>query len=134
MKQDINLDPRIPLNQDHVDTEYAFKRVLGRYHDVNADYFRNGMVRPKEIGKLLKETAEAFSDKMSKLNFDEKDNISGGTATVMKIAISDLYKMGEKIEKLPELDDTDNYHWEIIGMLVTIIATQFEYIENKSSL
>ena len=132
MEKNINLDPRIPVNQYHVNTADAFKRLLGPAYSVDADYFRNKMVHPKEIGKLLKDTALIVSDKMSKLHFDEQDRVSGGTATVMEISMSKLYKMGENIEKLPELDDTDNYHWEIIGMLIDIIATQFEYIESRT--
>ncbi|EMB6251751.1 TPA: hypothetical protein SMI48_003029 [Serratia marcescens] len=118
---------------DAVNIETAFARMLGnpvggRGTDHDADTFRSG--RPKNLAKALHGMIEALDARFNNLSLQDQFMQPGECGARLSVAIKRLGKFADQLAERKS-DEPDDYHWEIIGSLVSVIAALFDYIEQK---
>lgn len=118
---------------DAVSIEYAFAKMVGdeigaRGTDHDADTFRSG--RPKNLAKALRGMVDALDTRFNKLSLPEQLMQSGECGARLSVAISRLGRFADQLAERKN-DEPDDYHWEIIGSLVSVIAALFDYLEQK---
>jgi hypothetical protein len=118
---------------DAVDIENAFARLVGgqvggRGTSHDADTFRSG--KPKNLSKALRSGVKALDKRFKKLSLPEHLMRPGECGARLSVAIKSLGEFADQLEKRGN-DEPNDYHWEIIGSLVSVIAALFDYIEQK---
>ena len=119
------------MSFDAVNIEYAFARLVGddiggRGTNHDADVFRSGRV--KDLSVALSEATDAIEARISKLKFQPSDSEPGGLHARLTVAISRLKKISQEMASSSGSEPSD-YHWEIIGCLVSSIAALLEALE-----
>jgi hypothetical protein len=120
------------IMQDAVGIEHSFKMLMGLgIGEIDADIFREG--DSKELGLLLQKTADVLVKRMGYLKFEPWELDSGKTKIRLASAISKLREIGKEMENT-EIYEPDDYHWNIVGMLIQIISSLFDHIEGDTRL
>lgn len=112
------------MSFDAVSIEYAFANLIGnpigaRGTSHDADVFRGG--EAKSLSFALSEAIDALEAKVNALKFDPEESQPGGTKARLDVAIDRLKRIAETMSKSKAVAGED-YHWEIIGCLVSTIA------------
>ena len=118
-----------------VNIELAFKMLVGRDNDtldgyIHADVFRHG--DSEQLGLLLQKTADVLGDRMVKIEFESWEYGAGQPRMRLGMAINNLRLIGQAIEII-EKHEPEDYHWNIIGMLITIIGILFDHIDGRNT-
>ena len=118
-----------PLN-----IELAFKMLVSPDDNaldgyVNSDIFRHG--DSEQLGILLQKTADVLIDRMSHIKFEAWENDAGKPKVKLGMAINNLRIIGQAMEYVKK-HDPDDYHWNIIGMLITIISSLLDHIDGET--
>lgn len=118
-------------NFDAISIEYAFAFFLGKeigdrggLHD--ADVFRNGEY--KDYGQLLVKMAQHLEKRVARLSFAESAIQPGGAKARLDGAIKDLKEVGEILKKQKGGEQYD-YHWIIVGSLVSVIDSLLKQLK-----
>ena len=96
---------------------------------VNSDIFRHG--DSEQLGILLQKTADVLIDRMSHIKFETWENDAGKPKVKLGMAINNLRIIGQAMEYVKK-HDPDDYHWNIIGMLITIISSLLDHIDGET--
>lgn len=118
-----------PLN-----IELAFKMLIGPDDNaldgyVNADIFRHG--DSEQLGILLQKTADVLMTRIDHIEFEPWENEAGKPKVKLSMTINNLRLIGQAMELLKKHDPED-YHWNIIGMLITIISGLLDHIDGET--
>lgn len=118
------------MSFDATSIEYAFAKLIGnptgaRGTSHDADVFRSG--NPKSLAKALSDAADALEEKVKSVQFALADTEPGGAKARIDVAISRLHKIADGMSKSATVSRED-YHWEIIGCLVSTIAALLEKV------
>ncbi len=116
---------------DAVSIEYAFARLLGseigaRGTDHDADVFRGG--RRKNLAVALSKAADAIESRVGALTFAPTDSEAGGIKARLTVAIGRLRRIAATMAASGDAEPSD-YHWEIIGCLVSTTTALLETLE-----
>jgi hypothetical protein len=119
------------MSFDAVNIEYAFARLVGdeiggRGTNHDADVFRSGRV--KALSVALSEATDAIESRVAKLKFKPSDSEPGGLQARLSVATERLKKTAKSMASSSESEPND-YHWEIIGCLISSIAALLEALE-----
>lgn len=122
------------MSFDAVDIEYSFAKLIGSpigargtVHD--ADIFRGG--NPKSLSKALAKATDAIEKRSKSVKFSADDSEAGGSKARLDVAISRLRDIAKKMSQStsPEFND---YHWEIVGCLISVITSLLEKTEDAA--
>jgi hypothetical protein len=83
------------------------------------DVFRGG--NPKDLSKALLDAVSTLEQKSKNVTFTSADAAHGGARARLDAAISRLRDYANELAK-SKTDEREDYHWEIIGALVSVIA------------
>ena len=113
---------------DAVSIEYAFARlngapIGGRGTSHDADVFRGG--NPVSLSEALSEAIDAIEERVGVIDFTPEDLEPGGSKARLDVAISRL-RVIAKTMSLSRLAEPQDYHWEIIGCLISTITSLLE--------
>lgn len=116
------------MSFDAVSIEYAFAQLIGnpvgaRGTSHDADVFRGG--NPKDLSKALLDAITALENKAKSVTFTSADAANGGAKARLDVAISRLRDYANELSKSKNVERED-YHWEIIGALISVIAALLE--------
>jgi hypothetical protein len=116
------------MSFDATSIEYAFAKLIGnptgaRGTSHDADVFRGG--NSKSLAIALSDAADALEEKVKSVQFAAADTEPGGAKARIDVAISRLHKIADNMSKSATVSRED-YHWEIIGCLVSTIAALLE--------
>jgi hypothetical protein len=116
-----------------VNIELTFKMLVGRDNDtldgyIHADVFRHG--DSEQLALLLQKTADVLTDRMVNTEFESWEYEAGQPKMRLGMAINNLRLIGQAIEIIKKQEPED-YHWNIIGMLITIIGSLFDHIDGR---
>lgn len=119
------------MSFDAVSIEHAFAKLVGseiggRGTNHDADVFRGGNL--KDLSVALNEAAEAIESRMNALPFSPSDSEPGGTKARLSVAAARLKRTAEAMASSKGSEPSD-YHWEIVGCLVSTIAALLETLE-----
>jgi hypothetical protein len=122
------------MSFDAVSIEYAFARLVGnpiggRGTSHDADVFRSG--KPTSLAEALSEAIDAIEERANSIDFAPEDSDPGGSKTRLEVAISHLRKTSEAMSQSKTAEPQD-YHWAIIGCLISIITSLFEKNQTKA--
>lgn len=122
------------MSFDAVDIECSFARLIGSpvgargtLHD--ADVFRGG--NPKSLSKALIKAIDAIEKRSKFVRFSAESSEEGGSKARLDVAISRLRAIAKTMSKStsPEFND---YHWEIVGCLISVITSLLEKAESAA--
>lgn len=113
---------------DAVSIEHAFAKLVGnptgaRGTSHDADVFRGG--NPRSLAKALSDAADALEERIKSIQFAPADMEPGGAKARIDVAISRLRKIASTMSMSVTVS-RENYHWEIVGCLVSTIAALLE--------
>lgn len=116
------------MSFDAVSIEHAFAKLVGnstgaRGTSHDADVFRDG--NPKSLAKALTDATNALEEKIKSIQFTVTDTEPGGAKAQIDVAISRLQKIANIMEASATVSRED-FHWEIIGCLISTIAALLE--------
>jgi hypothetical protein len=120
---------------DAVNIEYAFayfleKRIGGRGGMHDADVFRGGEY--KELGELLEVFARHFTTRVARIQFAPEESEGGGAKARLDVAIESLATIGAELKKR-QGQEPEDFHWDIIGDLVSGLAALLDHVEGKGA-
>ena len=95
----------------------------------DADVFRGG--RKKDLGELLYKFACHFEVRLRRINLK---SATQNERNVVKITIEEsIRSLKHQSTQLKQMQDTEpeDYHWEIIGNMVSSIAALLDLLETK---
>lgn len=118
------------MSFDAVSIEHAFAQLIGNtiggrgtVHD--ADVFRSG--NPSHLAKAIEAAADALEAKANKKAYTAADTQPGGVKAKIDVAISRLRKVAGTMSTSKTIERED-YHWEIVGALVTTVAALLDKV------
>ena len=116
------------MSFDAVSIEYAFARlngdlIGGRGTSHDADVFRGG--NPASLSEALSEAIDAIEERASVINFTPEDSEPGGSKARLDVAINRLRGIAKTMSQSKTAEPQD-YHWEIIGCLISTITSLLE--------
>jgi hypothetical protein len=122
------------MSFDAVDIEYAFATMVGssigaRGTDHDADVFRAG--DPKELAKALKNAVNALRERVGAISFDLSESDAGEAKARLDVAINRLEDLSDDLASQKDKEPFD-YHWEIIGALISMVASLLETLERRA--
>jgi hypothetical protein len=113
---------------DAVSVEYAFARLAGasiggRGTPHDADVFRGG--NPASLAGALDEAISAIGKRIATVTWTAADQQPGGAKARLDVALSRLQKISKSMSTSKSIEPND-YHWEIIGSLISTIDVLLE--------
>lgn len=119
------------MSFDAVSIENAFARLIGnpigrRGTPHDADIFRGG--NPAHLSEALDNAIDTLEAKVNSKTFTIADSQPGGAKTLIDGAISRLRKISAVLANSSAVERED-YHWEIIGSLISIVAILLERVD-----
>ena len=118
------------LSIGYVPIEDTLKILLGLDCGVTMDDFRT--VDPSSMGILLKNVSTEISRRTSKIEFEEWESQSGEPKIRLDVALKNLSDIGDAMGNLEEFELND-YHWNIVGVLLQVIASILDHLEGNKS-
>jgi len=120
------------MNFDAVSIEHAFAKLIGnssgaRGTSHDADVFRAG--NSKNLAKALSDATNALEEKIKSVQYSTADMEPGGAKARIDAAIHQLRKITVSMTKISTVSRED-YHWEIIGCLISTISALLETAKN----
>ena len=118
-----------------VDIEHSFatfleKQPSGRGQSYDADVFRGGHVN--NLGKALEDFCNHMVQRLSRSTFDASESLRAGAKIRIESAITLLSGIAKEM-KTDNGKEPDDYHWLIVGEMVSIIAGLLDHIEGKGA-
>lgn len=119
------------MSFDAVSIEHAFAKLIGnptgaRGTSHDADVFRGG--NPQSLASALSDAVNALEVQVEAIQFAASDAEPGGAKARIDVAISRLRKISCTMANSSQVIRED-YHWEIIGCLISTIAALMEKVK-----
>jgi len=116
------------MSFDAVAIEYAFANLVGagigaRGGSHDADTFRGG--NPPSLANAIEDAADALQQRYSAFTFEAVDSQPGGAKIRIESGIQRLRNIAQTMRK-SKTTEPEDYHWEIVGALVQMIAAMLE--------
>lgn len=117
--------------------EECFIEMINHFESSESSLFIKGMVDPniikkgdlKEIGKSLQDVSDFLKIKAKDLEFLPYEYKEDRTKMRLEHYMNALNEIGKELEK-SDAKEVNDYHWSIIGMLLIIIFSLFDHMEN----
>lgn len=118
-----------------VDIEYAFARlngneIGGRGTEYDADVFRGGKI--KDVSVALIKAVEVIDSRVNALPFVPSDSEPGGIKARLSVANERLRRLATAMSAF-QASEPNDYHWAIVGCLVSTIAALLETLERREA-
>ncbi len=116
--------------------EESFLEIINDFKESSSGLFIKGVTDPKvikdgnleEIGKSLKRISEFLDYRLPDLEFDAGEEKVNEINSRLKTAVKVIHEMGNNLESI-KTQETEDYHWYIIGTLAVVLIGLFDYIE-----
>lgn len=121
------------INFDATSIEYSFARIFGhrlgqRGESNDADVFRSGNI--SDLGDNLINFCDHLEARLKQHYFHPDEGLAGGAKARLDVALEELREVAKEMQKSSEKEPQD-YHWLIIGSMVSIISSLLDHIEGS---
>lgn len=111
---------------EHAFARFFNKPITQHGESYDSEIFQMGNV--SDLGDNLSNFCDHLESRLVKHSFHPDEEIPGGSKAQLDSAIKQLRDLATKMQKSKDEEPYD-YHWLIVGSLVSIIASLFNHVE-----